>query len=201
MTTRFKNGLAKHPSGYYHYCIRLNGQQYKGSTRATDLATARTVLEQRRRQIVQEGCGIRQIPTLAQLRDEWLRIHKAVHSKKHWRDVETVSRLWIIPSIGTRRIDRITPGDALLLRSHMLEAGRSPVTVNDMLKILKLIGNFAVKQGYIKQLPFRVQFLRVQKKPRPILASTNAQAFLALVDQSAVVSRSFCKSVSVDQSL
>jgi integrase len=67
----------------------------------------------------------------------------------------------------------------------MLEAGRSPVTVNDMLKILKLLGNFAIKQGYIKQLPFMVQFLRVQKKPRPILGTTNTKQFLALVDQSA----------------
>lgn len=185
MTTKFKNGLAKHPSGHYHYCIRLNGQQYKGSTRATDLATARVFLEQRRRQIVLEECGVRRIPFLAQLRDEWLRIHKAVFSTKHWRDVETVSRLWILPTIGNRRIDRITSGDALWLRSHMLEAGRSPVTVNDMLKILKLLGNFAIKQGYIKQLPFRVQFLRVQKKPRPILGTTNTKQFLALVDQSA----------------
>jgi hypothetical protein len=43
----------------------------------------------------------------------------------------------------------------------MVEAGRSPVTVNDMLKILKLLGNFAVKQGHINQFPFRIQFLKV----------------------------------------
>jgi integrase len=66
----------------------------------------------------------------------------------------------------------------------MLEAGRSPVTVNDMLKILKLLVNFAVKQGHLKSLPFKVDFLRVQEKPRPTLAAPKVQEFLAGVDRT-----------------
>ena len=96
MTTKFKNGLAKHSSGTYHYCLRINGRQYKGSTRATDLQTARKVLEERRRQFLQTDCGIRKVPTLSEVREVWLRSHKAVHSPKHWREVATVSRLWLI---------------------------------------------------------------------------------------------------------
>ena len=57
MTTTFKNGLAKHPSGYYHYCFRINGRQFKGSTKATDLATARKVFDEKRRQVLNEECG------------------------------------------------------------------------------------------------------------------------------------------------
>jgi len=182
MTTKFKNGLAKHSSGTYHYCLRINGRQYKGSTRATDLQTARKVLEERRRQFLQTDCGIRKVPTLSEVREVWLRSHKAVHSPKHWREVATVSRLWLIPKVGTRPVDRITSGDVLMLRSRMLEAGRAPVTVNNMLKVLKLLVNFAVKQGHLKALPFRVEFLRVQKKPRPVLAEGLVQAFLASVD-------------------
>jgi integrase len=185
MTTTFKNGLSKQPGGSFHYCIRVNGRQYKGSTRATDLPTARKVLEEKRRQILMGECGVRRIPTLGEVREEWLRIHRAVHSIKHWRDVEMVSRLWVLPNLRTQRMDRITSGHALLLRSRMLEAGRSPVTVNGMLKVLKLLGNFAVRQEYINKLPFRVQFLRVQKKPRPTLAASQAQAFFAAVDRTA----------------
>lgn len=185
MTTTFKNGLAKQPGGQYHYCIRVNGQQFKGSTRATDLATARKVLEERRRQILMGDCGFTKIPTLGEVRDEWLKIHKAVHSPKHWKDVETVSRIWILPAFRTHRMDRVSTGDAMLLRSKMLEAGRSPVTVNDMLKILKLLGNFAVRQGHISKLPFRVQFLKVQKKPRPTVSAPQVQVFLAAVDKAA----------------
>jgi integrase/recombinase XerC len=185
MTSTFKNGLSKQSGGQYHYCLRVNGQQYKGSTRATDLATARKVLEEKRRQILLGECAVRRIPTFGEVRDEWLRIHKAVFSPKHWKDVELVSRLWILPELRSQRIDRVTSGHALVLRSRMLEAGRAPVTVNDMLKILKLLGNYAVKQDYITRLPFRVQFLRVQKKPRPTLAAGQAQAFLAAIDVTA----------------
>ncbi|WP_243304448.1 tyrosine-type recombinase/integrase [Geothrix oryzisoli] len=185
MTTKFKNGLAKQPGGAFHYCIRVNGKQYKGSTRATDLLTAKKVLEEKRRQILMGECGVRRIPTLGEIREEWLRVHKAVYSTKHWRDVEIVSRLWILPHLRSSRVDRITNGDVLHLRSQMLEAGRSPVSVNDMLKILKLLGNFGVRQGYLSKLPFRVQFLRVQKKPRPTLAAAQAHQFFAAVDRTA----------------
>ncbi|HJV49079.1 MAG TPA: site-specific integrase [Geothrix sp.] len=185
MTTTFKNGLSKQPGGAFHYCIRVNGRQYKGSTRATDLPTARKVLDEKRRQILMGECGVRRVPTLGEVRDEWLRIHKAVYSVRHWRDVEIVTRLWVMPHLRAHRMDRITTGDALLLRSRMLEAGRSPVSVNDMLKILKLLGNFGVRQGYLSKLPFRVQFLRVQKKPRPTLPAIQAPGFFAAIDRAA----------------
>jgi len=185
MTIKFKNGLAKHESGPYHYCLKINGRQYKGSTRATDLPTARRIMEEKRRQILMGECGVRRIPTLSEVRDEWLRIHKPVHSRKHLKDVETVSRLWILPHLRTQRMDRISSGDALHLRSAMLEAGRSAVSVNDMLKILKLLGNFAVRQGYITTLPFKVQFLRVQKKPRPTLPANLIHKFFAAIDATA----------------
>jgi integrase len=67
----------------------------------------------------------------------------------------------------------------------MLEAGRSPVTVNDALKILKLLCRFGLMQGYLRELPFRVEFIRVQKKPRPTVPATQLQAFLSAVDQEA----------------
>jgi len=181
----FHNGLAKNVHGIFYYCFRINGRQFKGSTRATDLTTAKKVLEERRRQVLEEECGIRRIPTLTEVQRDWLKIHKAVYSKKHWTDVECVSRLWILPALGTRRVNQITSGDVLLLRTKMLEAKRSPVTVNDMLKILKLLVNFTVKQGLLKSIPFRIEFLRIQKKPRPVLPSHRVAEFLKTVDASA----------------
>ena len=78
MKTTFKNGLAKQPGGQFLYCLKINGHQYKGSTRATDLATARKVLEEKRRQILLGNCGVRMVPTFGEVREEWLSIHKAV---------------------------------------------------------------------------------------------------------------------------
>jgi len=108
-----------------------------------------------------------------------------VHSHKHWKDVETVSRLWLLPALRTIRVDRITTGNAAILRTKMLEAGKSPVTVNDMLKILNLLGNFAVRQGHLTNLPFKVQFLKIQRKPRPTVPAAHLHEFLAAVDKAA----------------
>lgn len=185
MNIKFKNGLAKQEGGPFLYCIKIGGRQYKGSTRANDLPTARKVLEEKRRQILLGECAIRTMPTFGEVRDEWLKIHKPVHSRKHWKDVESVTRLWLLPHLRSHRIDRISTSDALYLRSSMLEAGRSPVSVNDMLKILKLIGNFGILQGYIIRLPFKVQFLRIQKKPRPTLPADLIHSFFAAVDKTA----------------
>jgi integrase/recombinase XerC len=71
------------------------------------------------------------------------------------------------------------------IRSRMLEAGKAPVTINDALKILKLLCRFATKLGMIRELSFRVEFLRVQKKPRPTVSANQFLDFLAAADKVA----------------
>lgn len=170
---------------YWHFSLKVNGQRLHGSTRAKDLATAKRVMEERRKELLLNQCGAPKIPTLAALVERWLKTHKAVHSRKHWTDVECVSRNWLLPSMGTKRVDHIRTADVAALRSRMLEAGRSPVTVNDALKILKLLCRYAVTLGSLRELPFRVEFLRVQKKPRPTVPALKLSDFLSAVDKAA----------------
>ena len=170
---------------YWHLALHINGQRVHESTRAKDLPTAKRVLEERRKEMLLNQCGAPKVPVLSVLVAQWLKTFKAVHSAKHWTDVESVSRLWLLPDLGSRRLDRITNPDVVQIRSKMLESGRSPVTVNDALKILKLLVNFAVKQGLLKALPFKVEFMRIQKKPRPTVAAPRIRDFLAAVDRTA----------------
>jgi integrase len=170
---------------FWHYELRINRQRFHGSTKAKDLTTAKKIMEERRKELLLEGVGIRKVPTYAELVNQWLQAHKAVHSVKHWKDVEMVSRLWILPVIGSKPVNHVATGDVSRIRSKMLDAGRSRVTVNDALKIVKLLGRFAIKLGTIKELPFRVEFLKVQKKPRPTVPASRIQEFLATVDQAA----------------
>lgn len=125
------------------------------------------------------------MPTYAELVVHWLEAHKAVHSLKHWKDVEMVARLWILPVIGSKAVNRVVTSDVSRIRSNMLEAGRSRVTANDALKIVKLLGRYAIKLGAIKELPFHVEFLKVQKKPRPVIGCNQVSGFLAAVDKEA----------------
>ena len=177
-------GLTK-VGDFWHFELRVNGQRLHGSTRAKDLATAKRVLEEQRKDALLNQCGAPKVPSFSSLVEEWLRVHKGVHSRKHWRDVEGVSRIWVIPTIGGKRLDHLRNDDVNLVRSKMLKAGRSPVTVNDAMKILKLLCRYAIKCGYIRALPFRIEFLKVQRKPRPIVSATQFHEFLGAVDKAA----------------
>ncbi len=170
---------------YWHFSLKINGQRLHGSTRAKDLTTAKKVLEERRKELLLAQCGAPKVPTLSTLVSQWLKVHKAVHSKKHWDDVERVSRNWLLPTMGGKRVDQIQTEDVARVRSRMLEAGRSPVTFNDALKILKLLCRYALSLGALRELQFRSEFIRVQRKPRPTVPAPQIHEFLAAVDKAA----------------
>lgn len=74
---RFKNGLSR-VGEVYHYCFRVNGTQFKGSTRAQDRATAEKVLAQKRKEALLGPENLPQpIPTLGALVDAWVASYKA----------------------------------------------------------------------------------------------------------------------------
>ena len=185
MATNITPGLRK-KGRFWHYSLMINGQRVHGSTRASDLATAKTVLEEKRKELLNGQCGvITRIPTLAEITKEWLRVHQRVHSRKHLLSVEQHTRIWILPALGTTRIDRIRAADVFALRSRMLGKEKSITTVNNAQKVLKLIVGYGLKMGYLDHVPFHLPMLRVQKKPRPVLPAVRVQEFFSQIDQEA----------------
>lgn len=176
-------GLSK-VGEYWHYSLKVNGQRFHGSTRAKDLATAKLVFEDLRKEALKGQLRIiSRIPTLAELVREWAKVHKQVHSSRHIRNVEDYARIWLLPMLGSTRVDRITTVNVLGVRNHLLEVGRSPVTANNLLRVLRLLCGYAIKVHYLERLPFAVQPLRVQRKPRPVLAANGIQTFLSCLDR------------------
>lgn len=168
----------------WHYSLKINGQRFHGSTRAKDLATAKLVLEDRRKQALNGQLRIiTRIPTLSELLREWVKVHQKIHSPRHLKNVEDHARLWLLPVLGNTRVDRITTVGVLDVRNRLLCAGRSPVTANNLLRILRLLCGYAIKVQYLERLPFSVKPLRVQRKPRPILGANEIHPFLACLDR------------------
>lgn len=177
-------GLSK-VGEYWHYSLKVNGERLHGSTKAKDLATAKLVLEERRKDALKAQLGmITRTPTLTELVKEWVKVHQRVHSPSHLKNVENHARIWLLPELGTTRVDRITTADALAVRNRMLNAGRSPVTANNLIRILKLICGYATKVRYLERVPFSVTPLRVQKKPRPVLSTSGVRTFLSTLDEN-----------------
>ena len=180
----FKNGLQK-VGDIYHYCFRINGRQFKGSTRARDLSTARKVLETKRQEaLIGKPQTPKVVPTVAALVQDWLATHAQTASSGHRKGVEHIARIWLIPCFGNYGIDQVTTGIVLAARTRMLEAGRSQATANHLLRVVKLLWNHAVVSGSIEKVPFRVKMLRLQKKPRPTVPASRVPEFLAAIDAS-----------------
>lgn len=184
--------MAQAPTGlkkvgpYWHYNLKINGQRAHGSTRASDLATAKKILEEKRRELLEgQHRIVSRVLTLRTLYEEWMRVHAAVYSEKHRVTVECIYRRWIDPCLGSRLIDQIQTNEVLRMRSGQLAKGCSPRYANNALQVLKLLLNFAVKLRHMKELPFDVEPLRIQKKPRVTVPAPRLSEFIAMVDEEA----------------
>lgn len=125
------------------------------------------------------------IPVLKELIANWMEAHRPTHSVQHLKSVEHLSRNWIVPALGNTRIDRINTQAVLDLRRSILEKGRSPATANLVLRVVKLMLNFAIRLDLIEKIPFRVQQIRNQKPPRPTIPPNRMKEFLDAVDNRA----------------
>lgn len=170
---------------YWHYIISANGQRAHGSTRATDLVTARKVLEDKRRALL-DGQLVRpsRVVTVNALVQEWLQTNRATFSKGHLVSAECALRRWVVPVIGSLPVSKVTTGHVMELRARMLEAKCSGTYANNTLKTIKAVFNFGVRLRHLQEIPFQVGKLRVQRKPRAIVPAERLQEFLAAVDRS-----------------
>lgn len=181
---RYKNGLGR-VGRWWHYCFKVNGRIHKGSTRVADRATAERILQERRREVALEEKGlISGMPTVQELLKLWLDAHRSIHSAKHLTSVEGIIRLWVLPRLGCTRIDRVTTPMILEVRQGVLDAGRSPLTANLLVRSVRLLWNFAIRLGYLERRPFEVVEQKVQQLPRPTVPLDQVQAYLAVIDRS-----------------
>ena len=171
---------------FWHYELRVNGARLHGSTRAKDLATAKRILEVKRKEALEGQYGIAgKVPTLKELYGKWEKALRTVHSAKHLVTVECIARRWILPALGAKPVDQIRNQEVLTLRSSLLAAGRSGRYANNVLQTCKLLLNFAVKLRLLNSLPFSLPPIRLQVRPRPTVPTGKVREFLREADHIA----------------
>jgi integrase len=166
----------------WHYRFQVAGKRVQRSTRETVKSRAGLIAQKAYRDAVVRANGGQPVPTLRELAADWLVIHRPVSSKAHIRSVETFIKLHMY-DLGDRPIGAITTTHVELARNKHLETHK-PSSANHWLRILKLLAMWAVKRGAIPALPWKVQMLKVQKKPRAILPLLAARAWFAAVDEA-----------------
>lgn len=162
----------------YYYRFELNGVPYHASTKARDLETAKQVLAIVRQDCILGAHGVRAVPTLGALIEAWLGTRGRSVSDEHRiaaeKSREALKPLLKLPltHISTARVED--------WRSDFLK-GRSPATVNLVMRYLKLFCRWALKDRLIKEMPYSVKMLKEEEKARPIVEKVDRDSFLLAV--------------------
>ena len=167
----------------WHYRFQVGGARVQRSTRMRNRRLAEKKAEQEYEAAVVRANGGQPVPTLDQLIEVWIVVHRPVASAAHIRSVDTFRRLHMY-DLGTKAIDSITTADVELARNLHLQ-DHKPASANHWLRILKLLTMWAVKRGTLATPPWRVSMLKVQKRPRATLALDVARTWFDAVDDAA----------------
>ena len=183
MPKRFKDGLSKFGE-VFHYRLLHRGKLYTGTTRCRSLPAAKEWLSSFRDSLALGDVGLkaRLIPTFEQLVSEWVLVQKGVVGMTHWNDVQGSFHRHF-KTLANLRLDEVTTEKVEAIRTVYLQT-RGPGGANNVLKHLNLLFRWAIHRGYIKEKPFRMKKLKVQKRPRAVIGIHQVGEFLQIVDKA-----------------
>jgi integrase len=147
------------------------GQDRRERTAATSKASARELLDARIRQVErarERGLGCvddllhpAPAPTLAESAETY-QVHTKAHCTKATQDgYEGALRKNVLPALGARRLNEVTPADVQGYTDARLAAGARPSTVRNELMVLSGIFREAIRAGQVSSNP-----VTSSRKPR-----------------------------------
>lgn len=164
----------------WHFRFQVGNERVQRSTRLASRAAAEKVAQREYDAAVVRANGGQPVPTLDQLAAEWLVVHGKTASAAHIKSVTTFRRLHMY-GLGEKRISDIRTEDVERARNEHL-VDRKPATANHWLRVLKLLTMWAVKREILARSPWKVQMLKVQKRPRAFLPLDVARTWFDAVD-------------------
>lgn len=127
------------------------------------------------------------VPTLEELRQDWLEAHASEVSIGHWNNVNS----WDSQGLDKIKIDRLTTEVVELARGKFRagkgRAGenRSDATVAGWMRVINLLMNFAIRRKAIQALPYDIEIPKQQKKPKKILPVAMVATWIDAVEAHA----------------
>jgi len=122
--------------------------------------------------------------------EKWLTIAVKSNRPKTYATNRSAVNLWIIPTIGRKRLDKLTPGDVRSVQNAILAAGRTPATAERAHSLLLKILADARSEGH--PIPERVLYVKSPGRgegTRGDIPFADAVQILDVVDKRPDVSR------------
>jgi integrase len=166
--TRVERGIYRQANGKYAVCVMVDGRARFRTLEAASLRDAR-----RQRQALQTVSGICELPlsprlTFAEVADRWLAEFEAKVAAGARRErtldlYRSQLRRHLLPRLGRRRLQTITPDDVVALLRELQSEDLSPWTIKGILGTLSCVLSYALRRGYIGSHPFG----RLERDERP----------------------------------
>lgn len=159
-----------------------SGSRRRVTVSATTEAEAKRKLRKKVAEIEVHGApevGRGSSTTVKSWADVWLPRHVARVRPATARTDTGAVRKWIIPTIGPRRLDALTPADVRKLRAAITDAGRTTTTARHAHAVLRKMLKAAILEGH--SIPQRVLLVEA-----PPLAKNDREA-IPLADALAIL--------------
>jgi integrase/recombinase XerC len=166
--------------GIWHYRYSINSVRVQRSTRETVKYRAQEIAEDAFNAAKLRERGREPVPTLRQLCSAWADANAWAESAAHVKSIDVFCRLHLF-DLADLPIDELTTELVDAARKSFAES-HAPSSVNQWVKILKLLVKWAKRRKMIKEVPFDIGLIKIQKKPRAILPPALALKWLASID-------------------
>lgn len=124
-----------------------NGNRRRVTVTAPTQATAKRRLKEKMDEHARGVIGISRSPTVKAWADEWLTITERTVRPKSFGTDKGAVRKWIVPTLGHRRLDQLTPADLRNL-VKAITAEHSTTTARRYVATLKVMLRAAVQEGH-----------------------------------------------------
>ncbi|MFP3564705.1 tyrosine-type recombinase/integrase [Paraburkholderia sp. SIMBA_030] len=166
----------------WHYRFALNGKRVQRTTRQKAKRKAQEIADDAFEAALLRTPGRSVIPTLRQLAALWIEANSWAESAAHVKNISVFCRHHMF-DLADLRISELTTEAVEVARRSYAE-DHAPASVNQWVKTLKLLVNWAKRRKMIKDVSFDVGLLKVQKKPRAILPPNLALRWLDEIDKN-----------------
>lgn len=160
--------------------INADGKRDQRSKYSRTEAGARVKLEQMKEEKAKYGKLLDRTTTLREWSDHWLQnVQKPNLKPNSLAASESVTRTWILPTLGKKRVVEIKPSDVLLVHRRVLNAGKSTATARKVHDVLSGMLESARMEGLAERnVADDVKPPKVLTKERGALSTNQALAVL-----------------------
>lgn len=164
----------------WHYRFTLNKRRTQRTTREKVKRRAQEIADDAFEAAKLRERGLEPVPTLRQLTRLWADANSWAESRAHVKNIDVFSRLHLF-DLADLPIDQLTTDLVDAARKSYAEDHASS-SVNQWAKTIKLLVNWAKRRKMIKEVPFDISLIKVQRRPRAILPPSLALEWLAAID-------------------